>query len=41
VADVGLNKGGGGLGHVHGLIFQGFPDAEAATVNRGADTDGW
>ena len=41
VADVGLNKGGGRLGHVHGLIFQGFPDAEAATVNRGADTDGW
>ena len=41
VADVGLNESRGRLGHVHGLIFQGFPDAEAAAVNRGADTDGW
>lgn len=30
VADIGFNKGGGGLGHVHGLVFQRFADAEAA-----------
>ena len=40
VADIGFNKGGGGLGHVHGLVFQRFADAEAAAVNRGTDSYG-
>jgi hypothetical protein len=40
VGHVSLDEGGGGLGHVHGLILQGFTNAEAAAVNRGADTNG-
>ena len=39
VGHVGLDEGSGGLGHVHGLILQGFTHAEAAAVNRGADSD--
>ena len=40
VGHVSLDEGGGSLGHVHGLILQGFTNAEAAAVNRGADTNG-